>query len=78
MMCVLLISITVWILYLMFLNKDIKELKYQIELLWNCIDNNRRRLTKLEEQSNQAYVELFSETIDLRKLMDNKTKDSHN
>lgn len=26
--------------------------KREIELLWNCIDNNRKRLTEFEEQSN--------------------------
>ena len=44
----------------MFFIKSIKELKYQIELLWNCIDNNRKRLTKLEEQCNVTYSETIN------------------
>lgn len=66
----------------------INGLKQEIKLLWNCIDNSRRRLTKLEEQSNVAYVETIEDIKFLRqkmveieiqvKLMSNKTKDSRN
>jgi hypothetical protein len=42
------------------LSNSINKLKHEIELLWNCIDNNRKRLTTLEEQSNVAYIELLS------------------
>lgn len=51
-------SMVLLILYC-FVIKELKEtteliLKETTELMWECIDEDRRRLTKLEEQSNQT------------------------
>jgi len=52
--------LTVFLLFsICVLSNSINKLKQEIELLWNCIDNSRRRLTALEEQCNVAYVELI-------------------
>lgn len=60
------------------LSNSINKLKQEIKLIWKCVDENRRRLADLEEQSNQAYRTLMGKTMDTQKLMDNKTKDSRN
>ena len=37
------------------------------KVTFGCIDRNRERLTKLEEQSNATYMELYGEITDIKR-----------